>query len=654
MSLRLEAILFNHDLCSATVDAFNLRKNEHDALKLPEWRRGVSINPKDSPAAYARSETQGNTITIKVDFSCDGAGEREIRARDANLHREPLNGPDLTAEEIGLFETLKLKAEGNVLGEVKAKTLVLNPGEPGLHSFDLESVRLQAVGVGKHDIVWRWQYRAVGTEDWIDFAITTHRIYTVLNLPTRPWLQDTDETQFPWVEVLEYACEWAGGAQDTDAAAELITIRLNELGQEKLICYGDGSGFYTDIDAFDCNSFLAVLSGGLGKGNSVNCDDCAAIVSTFANSVGCDLVQMCIRSNRSDFGLKPHLRIGLDRIFENTGFSHHMVAAEGCGEDVEVFDACLQIKDPGLSVFTLPVNLALSDGKSSYLSLLVVDADQPITHPHPDCKRRRLGQAIGFDEACVLRQPIEELFEFHRWKAASALGARVFISDFFFAPYIASSLELAALQESEPQAISRSIHSLWKSVSSYAGAEPFRMDLYQADSWQDAREGVMKLLASLSSPTLVRQEVEVLGDVTFADPEFENIVFAAGNLVFYLRNLCTKVGPLLDVGRRLTERIFNPPPFVIEDPFPPGTVRRFSFAESDAVVNKKISIREERPNSRTPRRLYQFLAEAGDVSRENGELMYLPESPGAHILNIYAPDEHGNAVKQTLQLFVHD
>jgi hypothetical protein len=103
MSLRLEAILFNHDLCSATVDAFNLRKNEHDALQLPEWRPGVSTNPKDSPTAYARSETQGNTLTIKVDFSFDGAGDREIRARDANLHREALNGPDLSQQEVELF-----------------------------------------------------------------------------------------------------------------------------------------------------------------------------------------------------------------------------------------------------------------------------------------------------------------------------------------------------------------------------------------------------------------------------------------------------------------------------------------------------------------------------------------------------------------------
>jgi hypothetical protein len=653
MSLRLEAILFNHNLSSATVDAFNVRKNEHDALQLPEWRHGVSTNPKDSPAAYVRSETQGNTLTIKVYFSFDGGDDREIRARDANLHREALNGPDLSQQEVELFEKLKINSEGNVLGEVKARTLTLNPGATADQSFDLESVRLWIVGVGIHDIVWRWQYRVVGTEDWIDFAITTHRIYTVLNLPTRPWLQDTDETQFPWVEALEYACEWAGGAQDTDAAAELITIRLNELGQQKLICYGDGSGFYTDVDAFDCNSFLAVLQGKLGKGNSVNCDDCAAIVSTFANLVGCNLVQMCIRSINADFALKPHKRIGLQGIFENTAFFHHMVAAEGCGEDVEVFDACLQITDPtGPSIFALPVNLALSDGKGSYLFRLVVDADQPVTHPHPDCKRRRLGPAIGFDEVCVLREPIEELFEFNRWKAASALGTRVFISDFFFARYIASSLELAALQESQPLAVTRSIHSLWKSAS-FGGAEPFRIDLYQADSWQDAREGVMKLLASLSSPSLKEWEVAGLGDVTFADPDFENIVYATGNLVFYLRNLCTKVGPLIEVGRRLTERIFNPPPFVIEDPVPPEGVKRFSFIESDAVVNKKIRIREERPNSGA-RRLYQFLAEAGDVSRENGELMYLPEFPGAHTLNIYAPDEQGNAVKQTLQLFVHD
>jgi hypothetical protein len=149
------------------------------------------------------------------------------------------------------------------------------------------------------------------------------------------------------------------------------------------------------------------------------------------------------------------------------------------------------------------------------------------------------------DETCVPRSLLEERFAFLSWKEANEIGTRVYFSNFFFAHYIASSLKLAARQESQPKALTRSIHSLWQSAS-HGGAEPFRIDLYQVDSRRDAREKVMKLLASLSSPTLGKRDIAGLGDVTFLDDEFENIVFAAGNLVFYLRSLCTKVGPLID------------------------------------------------------------------------------------------------------------
>lgn len=137
MSLRLEAILFNHDWSCATVDALNIRKNACEYIELPEWRRGVSTKPEDSPAAYARSETKGNTLTIKVNFSFDGIEELTIRALDANLHREALNGSDLLQGEVDLFENLEINSEGNVLGEVKEKTSCLVLVKPAFNFSNL-------------------------------------------------------------------------------------------------------------------------------------------------------------------------------------------------------------------------------------------------------------------------------------------------------------------------------------------------------------------------------------------------------------------------------------------------------------------------------------------------------------------------------------
>jgi hypothetical protein len=58
MQVFLEAIKFNHDQSSATGDAFNIRRNDTEQVNVPEWRRGISVKPEDSPAAYAIRETR--------------------------------------------------------------------------------------------------------------------------------------------------------------------------------------------------------------------------------------------------------------------------------------------------------------------------------------------------------------------------------------------------------------------------------------------------------------------------------------------------------------------------------------------------------------------------------------------------------------------
>jgi hypothetical protein len=141
-----------------------------------------------------------------------------------------------------------------------------------------------------------------------------------------------------------------------------------------------GSAYYTDDESFDCESFLHVLRGGIGSGVRVNCDDCASIVSTFANAVGCDLSQLCIEPfNSSEYRLNPHTRIGSANWLFGQEFYHHSVASEGCLEQHEVFDACLQLDDdnePGMLTPLLPTNLRfghlLEDG---YRSRLVIKED---------------------------------------------------------------------------------------------------------------------------------------------------------------------------------------------------------------------------------------------------------------------------------------
>ena len=127
---------------------------------------------------------------------------------------------------------------------------------------------------------------------WHHFAITRHRLYFVLNVPTGPWNADTGEYPAPWADVLDYACRWAEGATSTDMAAAMITQNVYALGPSIVTydCPGGGSSHYS-LGNFDCTAFIERLRGGIGNGIYVNCSDCATIVSTFANAVGCDLWQ---------------------------------------------------------------------------------------------------------------------------------------------------------------------------------------------------------------------------------------------------------------------------------------------------------------------------------------------------------------------------
>src|SRR5437016_2284319 len=68
MGLEVVSIQFNHNAASATNDALTIRRNATNTVALPEWQAGVSVNPSDSPAAYAIGAVGKNTITIKARF----------------------------------------------------------------------------------------------------------------------------------------------------------------------------------------------------------------------------------------------------------------------------------------------------------------------------------------------------------------------------------------------------------------------------------------------------------------------------------------------------------------------------------------------------------------------------------------------------------
>jgi hypothetical protein len=401
MTLYLEAIQFNHDSSAASSDALNLRRNATQFVTVPEWRRGISSTPEDSPAAYAIQETQGHTLTIKAQFRSTDPEIQTVYIRAIDPKVNPPDRGGCLGWLIRLLYLLLHALFGNVLGEVKARKITFPAGGvTQFETFQLHRVRLWGAGIGVRTTIWQWQYRLSKKGKWKNLTITRHRIYSVLAVPTAPWQQtpyNSANLQLPWTEVLDYACSWAFLKTSRDAAAARVTQAVYDLGPSIVVydCPGGGSSHYA-LGSFNCTAFLERLSGGIGNGQYVNCTDCATIVSTFANILGCDLWQSRMGWG---FDLNPLLAIG-SAIWQTAcgwgGFSYHEVAwKNACTASDEVFDACLQVDsdaDPTGPPHTglLPTNMVFgAPGDGLYRSRLCPPSGQPACAPQPATRTRR-------------------------------------------------------------------------------------------------------------------------------------------------------------------------------------------------------------------------------------------------------------------------
>lgn len=406
MTLRLDAVLFDHQRADGTTDALSIRVNASVDMPVPEWQRGVSALPAQSLAAYAIRPTLGRQLTVRAAFSSTGDDPATVEVRAISPLAEPA-APAWTwwslysgAAEQGLATT-------DVLGVVGPAVVQLGPvGSSRYATLPLSAPQLATTGVGAHLVVWRWQYRASAASPWVDVAISAHKVYTVLDVPTAPWQQTPDptNTQLPWADVLDYACAWARGATDVGAAATMVTRAVNDLGPWLLAydCPGGGITHYTVpiLNYFNCTELLERLRGGLGNGYYLNCTDCASVVSTFANALGCDLWQSTMgAAGFPYFATNPFLAIGSSQWERACGwgaFDYHEVAWTGdCGVDDEVYDACLQVdagSDPLRAPYfgAVPVGVRFGrPGEGLYRDRLAAPSGRVDCAPQPNTRQRR-------------------------------------------------------------------------------------------------------------------------------------------------------------------------------------------------------------------------------------------------------------------------
>lgn len=432
MAVVVDSIRFNHTPGSARLSAINVRRNAGAPVTTPEWRRGQTALPEQSPAVYAIGNVDPRALTVRVALRTDDPSLSAVEVRAIEAPRPSLpwwlpyyvHQPELLWGPNPLFARLSdyqawlsysawyravqavANAGPNVLGEVAPTVVSFGPNRrTRTENLPLAGPRLVERGVSVGDVAWRWQYRPAGGGAWRDMGTTLHRVYSVLAVPTAPWTQSPsgpDNTQLPWLEVLDFACDWARGARTAEEAASAVTRRVFALGNG-MLQYGCPIGAVTrySFPHFNCTAFLERLRGGVGNGPYVNCTDCATIVSTFANALGCDLWQSRMGSYDPPFETNPIRVIGSwlwqSPCGTGLGFSYHEVAwSGGCTAEDAIFDACVAL-DADVNPTSppirgeVPANLRFGmPGDGQYRDRMAAPSGRALCVPRPAERKRRL------------------------------------------------------------------------------------------------------------------------------------------------------------------------------------------------------------------------------------------------------------------------
>jgi hypothetical protein len=424
----LDEIHFNHSPLDKRGSALNIREDYDTPLQPPEWLSAGPGGSISKPACYAVRHIDEPRLAIMARFSWTGgmpvatqvrAVPGEERADDGAwtpfalqlataAHQHLASNPVLAGLMLGAARATQANPSA-ILGDVGPITIVVPAdGNIGLVRLPLLRSRLKSAGIGAYQIKLRWQQRQSGAASWSDFALTSHVIYTTLELPTLPWTQsppDADNRALPWTEVLKYACVWAAGAQTLQDASTRICAAIHLLGG-RLLEYGCSVGareMYTNTVAglFDLSAFLERLAGGPGNGRYVNCTDCACMVTTFANVLGADLWQSRMGRYVPSFITRDIKAIGATTWSSpcglGLGFMYHEVGWAGSGESEQpIYDACLLIDAtlgplPHIRNPLLATNMPFgSAGQGMYRSMLARPDSEAICSPRPEERRRRM------------------------------------------------------------------------------------------------------------------------------------------------------------------------------------------------------------------------------------------------------------------------
>lgn len=302
-------IHFNYDVNSNTYDALTIKENSTTNIIAPEW----ITSSKNQEFAYIKSQTNRK---IKVEF---------YHNQNKNtIFTMIIGGGTYAGTGFGSLPYTSVYFPGNSTGYSNLTTFTFSCSVPS-------SVR-------KDSVKFVWDVVAINGDNYAyNIGITGwHNYYTVLAAPTYPM-------QYPWVDVLDYACRWANGVSaEVSLVTKITQGAYNEFGNSHVYEGGQTHCYGT---TFLLSSFLV--------DTLADCRDMSAIFQLFSNALGVNSTKF--RRIDGKFWYKPILPIGENTwttISQDNWWNFHQV-----GWISNVYDACIKLNSPE----RIPVNEVLDN-----------------------------------------------------------------------------------------------------------------------------------------------------------------------------------------------------------------------------------------------------------------------------------------------------
>ena len=309
ISLVPTEISFNYDVNSITDDAITIKKDATTDIVAPEYIYGNS----NEKFAYVIGQ---NNPKIKVKFhSSDDTKNYLVKAT--------------VTSGTGIGNICEFFVAACDL-DTKTFTIELDGSVP--------------TTIGKYSFTWTWEATALPVNSPYCTATcytfdTQHTFYTVFTAPQAPM-------EVPWTDVLDYSCVWANGQSNPADATTKITENI----------YTSGFNYHVtgtpQYGIFWSEFFLTLFLDDLENEPTisyVNCRDIGKAVTTFANSLGCN---MYLSQFYNGFRLNCIDPIGtatpannpfstprIDDDCRSSGFSYHAFSQDS---NHRTWDACLK------------------------------------------------------------------------------------------------------------------------------------------------------------------------------------------------------------------------------------------------------------------------------------------------------------------------